>query len=227
LIDLQVTQETSTSRARFRDRWRHRADPLTGQSILYWHILVGSQPAVTDLAQMARQRIAAFRGFHITPLEWLHITTLTGGPADRISASGLQQVVYTASELLSDLEPVPVTMGKLLYHPEGIMLDVEPKDALVPVRDAVRTATSTMAGYSSMDDSPWSPHITLCYSTACQPAEPVMAALGPALPAREILIDTISLVIQHGPERRWDWQIVGTVHLDEIRRQGTLPSRRR
>ena len=200
-----------TPPVRFRDRWRRRTDLLPSQSVIYWHILIGSQPAVTDLAQMARHRVASFSGFHMTPLKWLHITVLTGGPADHVPAGGLQQMVHTASELLSDLEPISVTIGKFLYHPEGIMLDVEPEDALVPIRDAVRIATSTTTGYGGMDDSPWKPHITLCYSTACQPAEPVMAALGPALPAREIRIDTVSLVIQHGPERLWDWRIAGTV----------------
>ena len=196
----------------FRDRWRRRTDLLPSQSIIYWHILIGSQPAVTDLAQMARHRLASFSGFHMTPLKWLHITVLTGGPAGQVPAGGSQQMVHTASELLSDLEPIPLTIGKFLYHPEGIMLDVEPGDALVPIRDAVRIATSTTTGCGGEGDSPWEPHITLCYSTACQPAEPVMAALGPALPAREIRIDTVSLVIQHGPERLWDWRIARTVH---------------
>ena len=199
-----------TSPVRFRDRWRRRTDLLPNQSVIYWHILIGSHPAVTDLAQMARHRVASFGGFHLTPLKWLHITVLTGGPADQVPA-GLQQMVHTVSELLSGLEPIPVTIGKFLYHPEGIMLDVEPEDALVPIRDAVRIAASTTPGNGGIDDSPWKPHITLCYSTACQPAEPVIAALGPPLPARETRIDTVSLVIQHGPERQWDWRIAGTV----------------
>ena len=184
----------------FRDRWRRRTDLLPSQSVIYWHILIGSQPAVTDLAQMARHRVASFSGFHMTPLKWLHITVLTGGPADHVPAGGLQQMVHTASELLSDLEPISVTM-----------LDVDHEDGLVPIRDAVRIAASTTTGYGGIYDSPLKPHITLCYSTACQPAEPVMAALGPALPAREIRIDKVSLVIQHGPERLWDWRIAGTV----------------
>ena len=161
---------------------------------------------------MARHRVASFSGFHMTPLKWLHITVLTGGPADHVPAGGLQQMVDTASELLSDSEPTSVTIGKLLVPPRGH--HARRRAGRCPSADPRRGTDCGKHhdGYGGMDDSPWKPHITLCYSTACQPAEPVMAALGPALPAREIRIDTVSLVIQHGPERLWDWRIAGTVH---------------
>ena len=59
----------------------------------------------------------------------------------------------------------------------------------------------------------WVPHATLCYSTSQQPAAPIIAALGKALPTREVTIDKLSLVVQHGPALSWDWRPVGTVHL--------------
>lgn len=202
--------------AAFRDRWRHRTDQLPGQSVLYWHILIGDKPSVTELARLARQRLAPFSGFHITPLRWLHITTLVCGPADQVPASGIRQMIDGASQLLSGSQPVPVTLGKLVYHPEGIMLAAEPHDALRHVRDAVRTATSAVTRYHEEDNCSWQPHVTLCYSTSCQPARPVISALGHGLPARELLIDSVSLVIQHGPERLWDWEIAGTIHLGRV-----------
>jgi hypothetical protein len=57
-------------------------------------------------------------------------------------------------------------------------------------------------------------HVTICYSTADQPAQPIIAALGRQLPECHIQISAISLVIQHGPERRWDWHTVKTIRLD-------------
>jgi hypothetical protein len=33
------------------------------------------------------------------------------------------------------------------------------------------------------------------------------------LPGRDINIGALSLVVQHGPERAWDWSIVSTIRL--------------
>jgi hypothetical protein len=37
--------------------------------------------------------------------------------------------------------------------------------------------------------------------------------LGTRLPGCDIDISALSLVIQHGPERAWDWSIVSTIRL--------------
>jgi hypothetical protein len=37
--------------------------------------------------------------------------------------------------------------------------------------------------------------------------------LGKALPGREVTIDRLSLVLQHGPEQLWDWRIAGTARM--------------
>jgi hypothetical protein len=57
------------------------------------------------------------------------------------------------------------------------------------------------------------PHVTICYSTASQPAAPIIDALGLELPSRQIQISELSLVVQHGPERDWNWTTIGTVRL--------------
>jgi hypothetical protein len=51
----------------------------------------------------------------------------------------------------------------------------------------------------------WAPHVTLCYSTADQLAQPIIDALGMRQPERQINISSISLVIQDRPERGWNW----------------------
>jgi hypothetical protein len=49
------------------------------------------------------------------------------------------------------------------------------------------------------------------YSTSRQPAKPIIDALGTQLPGCDIDISALSLVIQHGPERAWDWSTVSTI----------------
>jgi 2'-5' RNA ligase len=197
------------------DRWQDRPEPGPGQGTVYWHMLMRDHPEVADLASQARQRLSGFTGLHFTPLERLHMTTLMAGPAEEFSAGQLQQMIRTAGRLLADTPPVTVTLGRIGYHPEAIVLPVTPTAALTAIHETARTATARARGGSRQDGQPldWAPHVTICYSTASQPAAPIIEALGLQLPSRGIQVSALSLVIQRGPERDWDWTTIGTIRL--------------
>lgn len=200
------------------DRWQRRAEPAPRHGILYWHVLLGDQPEVTDLARQAQQRLAHFSGLHMTPLQWLHITTLVVGPSDDLTDQDVEAMAAAASHALAAVPPVTVTIGEIWYHPEAIMLGVRPAGLLQPLHEAAKEATREIIGANGMAESPaagWRPHATICYSTAEQPAGPIIEALGHQLPGCEARISTLSLVIQRGAEREWDWQPVAAIHLDE------------
>ena len=94
------------------------------------------------------------------------------------------------------------------------MLGVSPTKALLPIRNAALTATRLVTGPDESDDlERWVPHITVCYSTAHQPAAPLIAALGESLPRCDIEVSALSLIVQHGPERRWQWDTTATIRL--------------
>src|SRR5262249_30757135 len=154
-------------------------------------------------------------GLHMTPLKWLHMTLLIAGSADEITGPKLQQMAAAASRQLAATPPITVTLGKVLYHPEAIMLAARPTDALIPVLNAARSATYEVTGKYGQpgNRSPWTPHITVSYSTARQPAAPMMSALGHELPSCSLQISAVSLVIQRGPERQWDWNPVATIRI--------------
>jgi hypothetical protein len=100
--------------------------------------------------------------------------------------------------------------------PEGIALAVSPASALSPVLAAAQAATCAATGTcgSAGDEaSALPPHLTVCYSTGEQPAAPVIAELGKAIPACKVTIDRLSLVVQNGPEQVWDWRVAGTALL--------------
>jgi 2'-5' RNA ligase superfamily len=205
----------TTLPAQMTDRWHDRAEPGPDEGDLYWHMLMKDHPQVVELAREVQQRLARFPGLHMTPLERLHMTALLAGPADAFSQDQLQQMIKTASARLAHTPAITVTVGGILYHPEAIMLAVKPRRALASIHDAARAATRAVTGsHDPDDDSPrWIPHITVCYSTAEQPMAPIIAALGPQARECQIQISTVSLVIQHGPERLWDWRTVGAVSL--------------
>ena len=200
--------------AHMTSRWQHRDEPEPGEGTVYWHMLMRDCPPADSLARQAQQRLSHFSGLHMTPLRWLHATTMIAGPAADFTEDQLARMAEAASELLAHMSPVTVALGRILYHPEAIMLGMTPAQALAPIRQAARAATQKVMNCQSPDDTPcWTPHITICYSTSDQPAAPIIAALGHQLPSCNIQIDALSLVIQHGPERRWDWSTAATIHL--------------
>jgi hypothetical protein len=195
------------------DRWQKRVEPAPGEGLIYWHMLLGDHPQVVSMARSAQQRLAPFTGLHMTPLKWLHMTALIAGSADEITGPELQQMAAAATRQLAATPPVIVTLGEVLYHPEAIMLAARPRDALIPVLEAARSATYEVTGQYGRpgNRSPWTPHITVCYSTTRQPADPIITALGYELPGCMVQISAASLVIQRGPERLWNWNPVATI----------------
>ena len=197
------------------DRWEHRADPAHGQDTVYWHVLMRDYPEVIALARQAQQRLADFPGLHMTPLEWLHMTTMVAGPAERFSPGQFDMMTKTAADMLAEVPPITVSLGRILYQSEAIMLGIEPATALAPIWTAAAMATNLATGdhRPESDLAKWVPHTTVCYSTAHQPAAPLIAALGENLARCEVQVRALSLVIQHGPERRWNWSTPATVRL--------------
>lgn len=199
------------------DRWDKRPDPRPGLGVVYWHMLLGDNSQVAAVAATAQSRLARFPGLHMTPLRWLHLTLLVAGTTDDIDAAAMQEMLIHARSALSNQPPATVQLGRIIYHPEAIMLAVAPREALGSMLRSVQSATRTVTGRDGSvnggSSARWIPHITLCYSEACQPAEPIISFLGTNLGTYETTVDSISLVVQRGPERLWDWEPVSTIRL--------------
>jgi hypothetical protein len=152
----------------------------------------------------------------MTPEKWLHATALVAGTTDDISSGDPELMLSAAQHHLHGMRPINVTIARVLYHPEAIMLAFTPEDALDPIHHAVRQATLAVTGRTGSVTGPaarWTPHMTISYSTGKQPMAPVAAALGREVPRCDIIIRAVSLVIQWGPERLWNWQLLGTPNL--------------
>lgn len=199
-----------------RDRWRNRAQLDSGKGAIYWHMLFRDNPAARDAARNAQAQLAAFRGLHMTPEEWLHATALVAGTTEDTSTGDLDRMLSEAKQSLSKVRPINVSITNVLYHPEAIMLGLTPERALDPIHIAVQNATQVVTGRTGTVTGPtdrWTPHLTISYSTAEQPMAPLVAALGREVPRCDVTVDAVSLVVQWGPERLWDWQLIGTVKL--------------
>ena len=123
------------------DRWQDWDEPAHGEGLTYWHMLVGTDPDVIALVREARRKLAPFSGPHLTPHAWLHMTALIAGSAGEIAEEQIRQMTSAASRLLANISPPIVTVGKILYHPEAIMLAARPTETLMPILEAVQEAT--------------------------------------------------------------------------------------
>jgi 2'-5' RNA ligase len=194
------------------NRWRDRQEPAPGEQLLYWHLLLRDYPQIQALTSATQKRLATFSGLHLTPQRWLHITIFVAGPADNFTSDDIRSMTTRAGDALSRISPIRISLSKILYHPEAIVVKVDPGDALVSVRDAVRDATRNgNARTRPAQKSTWVPHITLAYSTTIQPMHPIIATLGHTVPACEASINSISLVAQEGAERLWNWHSIAEI----------------
>jgi 2'-5' RNA ligase len=162
----------------------------------------------------------------MTPPEWLHVTILRAGTADTMTQNDMSRMLARAQAELTRTAPVTVTLQRVFYHPEAIVLGVSPGSALAPVLAAARTATREVRGSDAAEDNEFAPHLTLCYSTEEQPAAPVIAELGKTIPPCEVTIGELSLVVQDGPEDQWNWRVAGSARLlGGLDASGALPVR--
>jgi len=122
-------------------------------------------------------------------------------------------MVGHARRLLAHIQPVAITLGRVLYHPRAIMLDASPREALVPVLSACQDATRVATGRNGeLYSEPWAPHITIAYGNSACPAAPAIEALGRRLPPSAVMVTSVSLVHQT-PAQRWMWDLVAHVPL--------------
>ena len=198
---------------RMADHWWQRPGRFPGRLQYHWHMLFHDQPAVRDLAGQAQRRLAGLPNLDLVGPQWLHLTTLTVGFADEVSADQVAAMTAGARGKLAAVEPIPVTLGRVFYHPEAVVLAVEPAGALLPVLDAVTAAAEAAGCEAKPDTEPWLPHVTVAYSNAAGPAAPVIAALGRRLPEITVTIRSVSLVAQTQVGRTWQWQPVAEAHL--------------
>ena len=207
-----------------RDRWRDRAEPPVGSGTVYWHVLMRDHPAVVEAANEAQNRLVDFPGLHRTPREWFHMTVYAAGATEEIRSDSLRALLSRSQEAVNEIRPVPITARRVLYHPEAIMLAIEPANELRSVAQAVGEATQEILGprpETLERIGSWIPHVTVAYSTAAQDSAPIVGAVGTAVRTRTALIERISLVNQWGPERDWDWEVMGEIRVGGERTRAT------
>jgi 2'-5' RNA ligase len=192
--------------------WWQRPGRTPGRELYHWHMLFHDQPAVREMVAQAQNRLLGVPGLDMVPLQWLHVTTYIAPFADEMTDDQVTAMVDEARRLLAQVPPIPITLGRVLFHPQAVTLALEPFDALTPVLDAVRSATCAAQCQGHTDTNPWVPHVSVAYSNSSGPYAPIVAALGRRLPTLNTSMKSISLVAQTQVGRSWQWRSVAEVH---------------
>lgn len=202
-----------------RDRWASRDEPAAGQGIIYWHVLLSRYREARIAAKAVRDALHGIPGLHMTPERWLHMTLFIAGTTDTIGPDALSDLAAHVQTVLWNVEPIEVEVGRVLYHPEAIMLAIEPVEPVRRLRDAVmRGSGQNVSNLDAVETSAWIPHATVAYSTAGQAADPIIEALGKSVTKQRFVLDSADLVVQWGPEQTWNWELQSTANLGQARR---------
>lgn len=201
---------------RMANRWEKRRALMLppGQGRIYWHVLLGEDHEARAIVQEAHDRLAGLPGLDFVPQKYIHLTTLVAGYSHEITDHQVNVMAEAAATRLAQVAPIEVTLGRVLYHPEAIVLEARPADRLLPLLEAAKAATLAATGREgALAHAVWTPHVTVAYSSADGPADPIIRALGKRLPDRDITIRSIHIVNQDGPETVWDWRSLAQVQL--------------
>ena len=121
-----------------------------------------------------------------------------------------------AQRRLAELQPFRVSIGPPQVDPEGVPMPVKPVEPLREVRLRIRAAIAEVWSADKVPEESegWWPHVTLAYSNAAGPVEPVAEALAaqPALTA-EVEIAAVSLIELNRDNKQYEWAEVARVGL--------------
>ena len=93
----------------------------------------------------------------MTPMRWLHATVLLAGRAAELTEPDLDQMLTKARLKLNGTPPPNVTIGRVICHPEGIVLPMTPASALAPIFEAAQAATLEVTGTQASPAPPARP----------------------------------------------------------------------
>jgi 2'-5' RNA ligase len=195
------------------DHWWWRPGWSEGRRFYTWHLTFSDAPEVHRLADTYRAALAPVAGLDLVPDKWLHLTMQGVGFVDELAAGDVDAIVQGARERLAYIESFSLEFGCPQITDEAIRWDLD-GGGPSRVRDAIRAAIGDVWADIPEDAADFGAHVSIAYSHANGPAEPVRAALeavrAPAAHARIAHADLIRLGRDH---RMYEWTTYASVGL--------------
>ncbi|WP_234021958.1 MULTISPECIES: 2'-5' RNA ligase family protein [unclassified Streptomyces] len=198
-----------------RNHWWWRPGWSVGRRFYTWHMTFEGQEDVRRLAAEYRNALAPLGdALTLIPDQWLHLTMQGIGFVGEVSEQDVHAVVDAARPRLAALPVFDAQLGPAVVDPEAVLLPVQPSDAVVAVRDAIREAIGDVLGTVPEKADGFRPHVSVAYSAEDGPAEPVIKALsGIRVVPAQARISSAELIVIHRDNQMYEWKPFATVPL--------------
>ncbi len=173
-----------------------------GRSFYTWHVTFDDQPAVHRLAADYAPVLDDLPTLDPIPVRWLHLTMQGIGFTDEVSRADVDAVADAARHRCAALAPFTITLGPARVDPEALMLPVRPVEPVTRLRATIRAAIADVWEPDNVpeDADGFRPHVSLAYSNATGPAEPIIRRLGAqSVTAADITVHRAALIEQQPP----------------------------
>lgn len=178
-----------------------------------WHFTFDGLDAVHGLASAYQDRLVSLPCLDLVPARWLHLTTQGVGFTDEVTEDEASAVVGAARERLKSVTARHVSIGPAKVTPEAILLDVSPAADLVPVRNELRAAITSVVGAERLIESPdWTPHVSVAYSNGNGSAAPFAEAVAGRLTADAVLAE-LELIVLGRDQHCYEWATFASIVL--------------
>jgi 2'-5' RNA ligase len=199
-----------------RDHWWWRPGWRIGRSFYTWHITFADQSGAQEVVAGYGPTLARLPMLDPVPLRWLHLTLQGIGFTDEVRAEDVDQILSAATKRCVGLAPFTVTIGPAHVDPETIQMPVGPVEPLAELRQAIRSAIGDVWGEGNVPEPEdgFRPHVSLGYSNAAGPADPVAVALNGRAPlTADVIVSAVSLINLNRDNKAYEWTDVAAVPL--------------
>ncbi|MEV8600430.1 2'-5' RNA ligase family protein [Streptomyces griseoviridis] len=206
----------STHPESMRTHWWWRPGWREGRRFYTWHLVFDGQDDVHRLAADYRTALAPLGpdSFTLIPDQWLHLTMQGVGFVDETDAETVDAIVTAARHRLAGIAAFDVTLGPdAVVDQEAILLPAQPAEPVHAVRDAIRAAIGDVVEVPEQADG-FRPHVSVAYSAAAGPADPVVHALARStFTSARACITSAELIVLGRDAQMYEWTSYATVPL--------------
>ncbi|GAA2843347.1 2'-5' RNA ligase family protein [Crossiella cryophila] len=199
-----------------RNHWWWRPGWRVGRSFYTWHVTFADQPEAQRLVGDYEPVLSALPTLDPIPVRWLHLTLQGIGFTDEVARGDVDRIVAAAQQRCAGLAPIAATIGPALTDPEGVQMPVRPLASLAELRLAIRAAIGDVWGQDNVPEPQegFRAHVSLGYSNAAGPAEPVARALDEhGAHTAAVTISSVSLIDLNRDRQAYEWTDVATTRL--------------
>jgi 2'-5' RNA ligase len=196
---------TSPGATDLADHWTWRPDWDADRPCLLWYLTFTGQRALVDLVDAARDRLGDVAAVDPVPTSWLHLTLDDVGFEDVVDPETVREVVAAVSATVAEHPVPPLRLGPVTTMVDALVLEANPRPALLELRDAVRWCTQQALPGATSALEPFWPHVSLAYGNAAVGRAALMSAVADLQDVDLVVQPQLVLAAVTRREKHYQW----------------------